>query len=161
MPTKLYRVQLTENERIKLAALIKTRSEKSQIVRRAYVLMAADENGDKQWKDEQIRQVYGVSIRTIERLRERFVLEGLKKALEGKKREVFREKIFTGEVEAKLVALRCSEPPRGYSRWTLQLLADKMIELEHVEHISDESVRQLLKKCHQTVARQKLGDSGS
>ena len=161
MPAKLYRVQLTEAERNDLALLIKTRSEKSQVVKRAYVLMAADENGEKKWKDEQIRQAYGVSIRTIERLRERFVMEGLKKALEGKKREVFREKIFTGEVEAKLIALRCSEPPVGYSRWTLQLLADKMIELEYVEHISNESVRQLLKKCHQTVARQKLGDSRS
>lgn len=161
MPAKLYRVQLTDAERSELDSLTKRRSEKSQIVKRAYVLLAADENGEKKWKDEQIRQAYGVSIRTIERLRERFVIEGVKKALEGKKREVFREKIFTGEVEAKLIALRCSEPPEGYSRWTLQLLADKMIELEYVEHISDESVRQLLKKCHQAVADQKLGDSGS
>jgi len=161
MPTKLYHVNLTEDECNALVSLIQTRSKKSQQVKRAYVLLAADESGEKKWKDEQIRQAYQVSIRTIERLRERFVVEGLKVALEGKKREVFREKIFTGEVEAKLIALRCSDPPVGYNRWTLQLLADKMIELEYVEHISDESVRQLLKKHHQAVADQKLDNSRS
>ena len=146
MPAKIYRVHLTDSEREQLTSLIQTRSQQSQQVKRAYVLLSADENGEKGWKDEQIRQAYGVSIRSIERLRERFVLEGLTMALKGKKREVFREKYFTGEVEAKLVALRCSEPPSGYNRWSLQLLADKMIELRYVEHISHESVRQLLKK---------------
>ncbi len=123
------------------------------------MLLAADENGEKSWKDEQIRQAYGGSVRSVERLRERFVLDGLARALEGKKREVFREKHFTGEVEAKLVALRCSEPPSGYNLWSLQLLADKMIELRYVEHISHESVRQLLKKRYQTLASKELGNS--
>ena len=148
MPAKLYRVHLTEEEREELTILIQRRSQKSQQVKRSYVLLAADEHGEKCWKDKQIAQAYGVSVRSIERLRERFVLDGLERALEGKKREVFREKLFTGEVEAKLIALRCSEPPEGYNRWTLQLLADKMVELNYVEHISDESVRQLLKKRH-------------
>ena len=159
MPAKLYRVHLTNSEREELNLLIQTRSQQSQRVKRAYVLLAADEDGEKGWKDEQIRQAYGVSVRSIERLRERFVVEGLTQAIEGKKREVFREKLFTGEVEAKLVALRCSEPPSGYCRWSLQLLADKMIELNYVESISHESVRQLLKKRHQTLAGEKLGDS--
>ena len=159
MPAKLYRIHLTDLERNELTSLIQTRSNSSQQVKRAYVLLAADENGDKRWNDEQIRQAYGISIRSIERLRERFVLQGFTTALAGKKREVFREKVFTGEVEAKLVALRCSEPPDGYNRWTLQLLADKMIELSYVESISHESVRQLLKKHNQTLADQKLGHS--
>ena len=159
MPAKLYRVHLTDLEREELTLMIQTRSEKSQQVKRAYVLLAADEEGNKCWKDHQIEQAYGISIRSIERLRERFVLYGLTMALEGKKREVFREKIFTGEVEAKLIALRCSEPPKGYNRWTLQLLADQMVELRYVAHISDESVRQLLKKRHQTLAGKKLADS--
>ena len=146
MSAKLYRVHLTDLERGELTSLIQTRSQQSQQVKRAYLLLAADEDGKKGWKDEQIQQAYGISVRSIERLRERFVLEGLAMALEGKKREVFREKYFTGEVEARLVALRCSEPPSGYNRWSLQLLADKMIELNYVEHISHESVRQLLKK---------------
>ena len=148
MPAKLYRVHLTDEEREELTILIQRRSQKSQQVKRSYVLLAADENGEKRWKDKQIAQAYGVSVRSIERLRERFVLDGLERALEGKKREVFREKLFTGGVEAKLIALRCSDPPQGYNRWTLQLLADKMVELRYVEHISDESVRQLLKKRH-------------
>jgi len=161
MPSKLYRVHLTDSERETLTHLIGSRSQKSQSVKRAYILLAADEQGDKAWKDQQIAQAYGVGIRTIERLRERFVLDGLTKALQGKKREVFREKLFTGEVEAKLIALRCSEPPRGYNCWTMRLLADKMIELSYVESISHESVRQLLKKHDQALASEKLGNPRS
>jgi len=88
-----------------------------------------------------------VSIR-VERLRERFVEEGLEVALNGKKREPKREKVFDGEVEAHLIALRCSEPPAGRAQWSLRLLRDKMIELDYVETISHESVRQLLKKTN-------------
>ncbi len=159
MPAKLHRVHLTDSERERLISLIQTRSYQSQQVKRAYVLLAADEEGKKGWKDQQIEQAYGISIRSIERLRERFVLDGLTMALEGKKREIFREKLFTGDVEAKLIALRCSEPPKGYNRWTLQLLADQLVELCYVESISNESVRQLLKKCYQTLAGEELGDS--
>ncbi len=100
MPAKLYRIHLTDLERNELTSLIQTRSNSSQQVKRAYVLLAADENGDKRWNDEQIRQAYGISIRSIERLRERFVLQGFTTALAGKKREVFREKVFTGEAAA-------------------------------------------------------------
>lgn len=100
MPAKLYRVHLTDEEREELTILIQTRSQKSQQVKRSYVLLAADENGEKRWKDKQIAQAYKISIRSIERLRERFVLDGLEMALEGKKREVFREKLFTGEAAA-------------------------------------------------------------
>jgi transposase len=146
MPSKKYRVHLSQEERTYLQTLIEVRSSKSQQVKRAYVLLAADEQGDKGWKDEQIQQTYGLSRASIERLRERFVMEGFQQALAGKKREVFKEKVFTGEVEAKLIALRCSDSPKGYNRWTLQLLADEMVRLEYVEHISDESVRQILKK---------------
>ncbi|MBE9217219.1 helix-turn-helix domain-containing protein [Plectonema cf. radiosum LEGE 06105] len=146
MPAKIYRVHLSAAERAHLQELIGKRSEKSLQVKRAYILLAADEHGDKQWKDAQISEAYGIGKRTVERLRQRFVEEGLEVALQGKHREVVREKVFDGEVEAKLIALRCSGPPSGYARWTLHLLADKMIELQYVEHISHESVRQLLKK---------------
>ena len=143
-----HRVKLTESERFELVALIAHRSSKSKQVKRAYILLATDENGDKCWTDEQIREAYGSSLRTIERLRKRLVESGMRAALEGKKREVFREKILTGEVEAHLIALRCSHPPEGHARWTLHLLAEKMVELHYVEHISHESVRQLLKKTN-------------
>jgi hypothetical protein len=100
-----------------------------------------------------------LSIPSIERLPERLVSEGFQLALAGKKREVFVEKRFTGEVEAKLIALRCSPCPQGYQRWTLQLLADEMVRLQYVDGISDESVRQLLKKRDEALASQELGNS--
>ena len=146
MPSKKYRVHLSEQEQSTLQALIANRKSSSCAVKRAYVLLAADENGDKRWTDLQIQQTYGLSRPSIERLRERLVLEGFTIAMLGKKREIFPGKRLTGEIAAKLIALRCSACPAGYNRWTLQLLADEMVRLEYVEHISDESVRQILKK---------------
>ena len=143
---KKYRVTLTDAERQELHELIHKRSEKSIQVKRAYILLAADEQGEKNWPDEQIGFTYQVGHCLVERLRQRFVEEGLAVALQGKKREVFKEKIFDGAVEARLIALRCSEPPEGASRWTLQLLADRMVELTYVPAMSHESVRHILKK---------------
>jgi transposase len=156
MPKK-YRVQLSEAEQAELKQLISKRSSKSEQVKRAYALLAADENGEQGWTDAQIQQTYGLSIPSIERLRERLVSEGLKLALTGKKREIFVEKRFSGEVEAKLIALRCSPCPAGYQRWTLQLLADEMVRLQYVDGISDESVRQLLKKMKLNLGKSKVG----
>lgn len=146
MPSKKYHVDLRDEEQQQLKELIATRSAKAQLVKRAYVLLATDRNGEKQWKDKQIAQCYQLRTKTVENIRQRFVEEGFEIALYGKSREAVPEKVFDGEVEAKLIALRCSTPPTGYNRWTLHLLADKMVELRYVEHISHESVRQLLKK---------------
>lgn len=143
---KKYRIQLKAHEREQLEQLLQTRDAKNRQVKRAYALLAADENGDKKWTDQQIKQVYGLSIAGLERLRERLVMESFDIALLGKKREVFKEKLFTGEVEAKLIALRCSNCPQGYNRWTLQLLADQMVSLGYVEHMSHWSVGEILKK---------------
>ncbi len=154
---KKYRVQLKAEERAELVQLIESRDSKSRQVKRAYALLAADENGDKKWTDQQIKQAYGLSIAGLERLRERLVTQDLNTALLGKKREVFAEKLFTGEVEAKLIALRCSKWPEGYNRWTLQLLADQMVSLGYVEHMSDESVRLMLKKTNLSLGRSKVG----
>lgn len=148
MMAKKYRVTLTETERQELRKLIQRRSETSWAVRRAYILLAADEAGDKRWTDEQICETYGMGIRMVERTRQRFVEESFQLAVWGKKREVFQEKLFDGQVEAKLGALRCSEPPTGYAKWSMHLLADRMIELEYVKSISRESVRQILKKTN-------------
>ena len=150
---KKYRVELDAAERTRLETIIATRSNKSQQVKRAYALLAADENGDKRWSDEQIKQAYGLSIASVERLRERVVMEDVETALNGKKREVFKEKLFTGAVEAKLIALRCSGCPEGYHRWTLQLLADQMVSLGYVERMSYESVRGILKKMNLDLKR--------
>lgn len=158
---KKYKITLPTEEREKLNSIINTRSSKSPQVRRSYMLLAADENGDKQWTDEKICSSYGCTVSTIERLRKRFIEESFETALYGKKREPVQDKVLDGRVEAKLVALRCSEPPAGYQQWSLRLLADRMVALEYVEHISYESVRQLLKKHHKTLEAKKLGYSSS
>ncbi len=154
---KKYRVQLKEEDRSLLEEVIAKRDSKSRQVKRAYALLAADENGDKRWSDEQIKQAYGLSIAGLERLRQRLVMEDLATALNGKKREVFKEKLFTGEVEAKLIALRCSDCPAGYNRWTLQLLAEQMVSLNYVEQISRESVRGILKKANLNPGKSRVG----
>lgn len=144
---KIYRVELTSDERSMLTDMVRRRSRTARPVRRAFMLLKADEaEGGPAWPDWKIAESYEVSVRTVERLRERFVNEGLEVALNGKKREPKREKTFDGEVEAHLLALRCSAPPVGQAQWSLRLLRDKMIELDYVETISHESVRQLLKK---------------
>jgi transposase len=142
---KKYRVTLSEEEQTQLKDIIHKRSEKSVQVKRSYILLAADENGEG-LNDEAIRVRYRVGLRTVERIRELFVVEGLAAALQGKKRSVYKEKVFDGRVEAHLVALRCSDPPTGYQQWSMRLLAQQMVELQYVEHMSHESVRQVLKK---------------
>lgn len=143
---KKYRVNLTDGERDELQSLIIKRSPKAMPVKRAYILFAADEEGLQQWDDDRIHKTYHVAIRTIERVRKLFVEDGFNTAVYGKTREVYKDKLFDGKVEAHLVALRCSSAPSGREEWTLKLLADKMVELEYVESISYESVRQILKK---------------
>ena len=145
---KTYRVRLSAEERAGLDDLTRRRSQKAEPVKRALVLLAADESkAGPGWSDEQIADVYPVSVRTVERLRQRLVEHGLEVALHGLPRgpkQPARE--FDGATEAHLVALRCSEPPEDHARWTLQLLADEMVALDHAESMSRESVRRLLKK---------------
>jgi len=146
---KKYCVTLTDDEREHLEDLIERRSNNARPVKRAFMLLKTDQSqGAPAWTDERIAESYNVSVRTVERLRQRFVEDGFDVALYGKKREPTKEKLFDGQVEAHLVALRCSEPPEGLARWSLRLLADKMVELDYVESISHESVRQLLKKTN-------------
>lgn len=146
MPAKIYHIDLEGPEQEKLEAIVKKRKSTSEAVKRAKILLAADRNGDKKWGDAQISQQYEVSTRTIARLRQRYVDEGLGVALNGKPRLNLHKRLFDAEVESKLVALRCSDPEGGRSGWTLQMLADKMVALDYVESISHESVRQILKK---------------
>ena len=142
---KKYIVTLPEAERAQLQSIIDKRSAKSQIVKRAYALLAADTKGAAM-SDAEIARHYRLSLRSVERLRQRWVEEGLDVALNGKPTTVFKPKKFDARVEAHLIALRCSDPPEGYERWTLQLLADQMVILGHVDQMSYESVRQILKK---------------
>ncbi len=142
-----YIVTLEKAEQEKLREVIAKRSSNSEIVKRAYILLSLDENSESQPKtDEEIRESYKVGRRTIERLRKRFVEEGFEIALKGKPQTKFREKKIDGRVEAKLVALRCSDTPDGSQKWSFRLLAETLVANGEIETISHESVRQVLKK---------------
>lgn len=154
---KKYHVTLTAEERALLEAIIGKRSEKSAVVKRAFVLLAADVNGVKQWTDSKISESYGLKTESIEKIRQRFVEDGLPTVLQGKPRSCFKPKTFDGKVEAHLIAIRCSKPPEGNKRWTLSLLQDQMIALGYVDSISDETIRLMLKKMNLSPGKRKVG----
>lgn len=142
---KKYVVTLSDEERSILHATIAKRSEKAPAVRRAYALLAADANR-LNLPDRQISERYHMTVRSLERLRQRFVEIGFQATLDGQTNYVAPPKAHDGRVEAELLALRCAEPPAGHKRWTLRLLADQMVALEYTPHMSHEAARQLLKK---------------
>ncbi|WP_246495937.1 IS630 family transposase [Methanocalculus chunghsingensis] len=143
-----YVVTLTKEERDTLEALSSKGKHSSQAVLNALILLACDEGEHQAQRstNEEISRVLNISMRKIDRVKSRFVLEGLDEALTKKKSDRIYDKKTDGDFEARLIALSCSEPPEGYSRWSLRLLADKMVELEYVDTISHEAVRQVLKK---------------
>ncbi len=105
--------------------------------------------GGPAWTDARIAEAIEVNVTTVERVRERFVEQGLEAALVRKKQDrPSRERKLDGQAEARLVALACSNPPAGRSRWTLRLLASKLVELEIVDKVGTETVRQVLKKTN-------------
>ena len=138
---KLYIINLTEEEREELTSLTTTGRHAARKVLHARILLKADEG----LIDEKISEHLNVNVRTVERVRKRCALEGITAALNPKKRPP-RDPKIDGEAEARLVLLACSEPPDGRQRWTLRLLADKLVELEVVDSVSHETVRQRLKK---------------
>lgn len=143
---KKYVVRLTSDERKELEDLVRKGQTQAYRIKHAHVLLKADAGGPV-WIDEAIAEAFCCHIRTVEGIRKRFVLQGLEAGLERKKRATPpRERILDGEKEARLIALSCSQPPQGRSRWTLELLADKMVELKVVDHISYQTVRRTLKK---------------
>jgi Homeodomain-like domain len=143
---KKYVVRLTDDERAACEEVIKTHLGKSEKLRRAQMLLKADVEGPG-WTDEQISAAIGCRVRTVENVRRQLVLEGFDAALQRKLRATPPSAPrLDGAGEAKLIALRLGKPPAGYGRWTLQLLADQLVELEVVESISPETVRQTLKK---------------
>ena len=146
---KKYRVTLTDEERHELQQRLSKGKAAARKLLHARILLKADESeGQPGWSDEAIHVALDVSISTIERVRERFVTEGLLAALEQQApRREYKRKL-DGAQEAHLVALVCGQPPEERSRWTLKLLAEKMVELEYVETVSSETVRQVLKKMN-------------
>jgi hypothetical protein len=151
-----YRLKLTAEEQTYLLGIINKKKASAKRVVRAQVLGAVAENGLNK-DDAEVSQLYGLSTKSIERLRKRCCQQGLQVALEGKKREVFKEKKLTGEVEAKLSMLACSTPPVGHGRWTLQLLADKLVALNYIDAISHTSVGVLLKKMNLNPGESRCG----
>jgi len=146
---KKYIVRLSETERGELSALVKTGKVAAYKRLHAQILLHADVGGARQgWTDEHISQACGVSRRTVERVRQRLVEQGLEAALNRAPKSGHRARRLDGEGEAHLVALMCGEPPEGRNRWTLQLLSDRLVELGQVETISLECVRQTLKKTN-------------
>jgi transposase len=154
---KKYHVDLVLAEVERLESIVKRRKSESEISKRCLILLAANRGGTKCWSDSKISTEYKVSIRTIERLRERFVQHSLDIALSGLPRLNTDKIKFDGLVEAQLVRLRCSDPPEGHSSWTLSLLADKLVSLDVVQSISRESVNRLLKKTKLSLGESKNG----
>ena len=146
MPTK-YHVNLTKEERKELEGLIRSGKSSARTQTRARILLLTDENQKKKTGTEEIATVLMCSLPTITAIRRKYVEGGLDNALYDKSRPGAVPKI-TGEVEAQLTMLACSAPPAGRSRWTLQLLADKLVELKLVESISDVAVMKRLKKMN-------------
>jgi hypothetical protein len=143
---KKYIVRLTDEERETLRGVIKRLKGSSQKVRRAQILLKADADGPG-WTDKQIAEAFGCRTKTVENIRQRLVLEGFEVALEGKRPATPpRQRVFDGEQEAKVIALRLGPPPKGFANWSLRLLAEKVVELEIVEAVSHETVRRTLKK---------------
>ena len=113
----------------------------------ARILLKADTNqADGSWTDEAISQALDISVATIERVRQRFVETSLEAALSRQVQQQRKARRLDGEQEAHLIAMTCSEAPEGYARWSLRLLAERMVELKHVESVSHETIRQTLKK---------------
>jgi hypothetical protein len=145
-----YRVTLTEEERKELEALTRRgKTHARRVIRaRALLLCDAGPNGPA-WKVANIAEALGITARTIEHLKKRFVEDGLDIALERKKREKPpREVVFDGAFEARLLALACSEAPAGYQRWTVRLLADKVVELNIASSVSHMTIQRSLKKMN-------------
>ena len=145
---KKYIVRLSEEERKELKRLIAKGKAAAYKIRHAHILLKADADGPS-WIDPRIAGAFCCHARTVEGIRRRFVEQGIEAALNRKKRAMPpRAKLLDGAQEARLIALSCSKPPKGCGRWTLHLLADRMVELEIVESISHETVRRALKKTN-------------
>ena len=143
---KKYIVCLTDEERHVLRDVVKKLKGTSQKVRRAQILLKADADGPN-WTDKKIAEAFSCRTKTVENIRQRLVTDGFEIALNGKKRDTPpRQKLLDGEQEAKVIALRLGEPPKGFANWTLRLLAKQVVELEIVDSVSHETLRKTLKK---------------
>jgi len=156
---KKFIVTLTAEERKHLTGVTSKGKHRSQKLLNALTLLACDEgeHQKKRSKNEEIARVLNTSMRKIDRVKKRFVIDGLDIALHGRKGSRVYDKKADGDFEAHLVALSCSDPPEGFSRWTLRLLAEKVVELDYIDNISHETVRRVLKKTNLSLGSEKGG----
>ena len=144
---KIYKITLTKEEITELKDLTQKGKRNARVIKNALILLNADEGKyGRAKKDEEIADFLDVTVRTIENVRKRFIEDGFEAALSGKPKEREYKYKIDGEAEAHLIALSCSEPPKGFARWSLRLLADQMVELNYIDDISHETVRRVLKK---------------
>ena len=144
-----YKVILTKQERTQLKAIVSKGKHSSMQYRNACILLGCDEGeyGQKV-SNEQIAQVLQINTKTVERLKQRFVEDSFEACIDRKPYPTKQRIKIDGDFEAHLIAISCSEAPSGHARWSLRMLADKMVELKYAESISHESIRQVLKKTN-------------
>lgn len=144
-----YKITLSKTEHEQLIDIISKGTHSSQLYRTAYILLNSDEGkyGDK-IIGQAISKVLKVSMRMIDRVKQRFIEDGFEACLERKPSEQPKERKVDGDLEAHLIALSCSKAPKGFSRWSLRMLADKVVELKYAESISYETIRKVLKKTN-------------
>jgi transposase len=154
---KKYVVRLTEEERSRLETLVRRGRAHTRKLLYARILLKADANGPDRWTDERIAEAFEISTATVARERRRYCEDGLEVALMPKKPGRPRRRVLDGRAEAHLLALACSGAPEGRERWSMRLLADRMVELGHVEAVSYETVRRALKKTASTLTSRASG----
>jgi hypothetical protein len=159
MPKIKYRLSLTPQEREELEAIVRKGKHSAQKVLNALILLNCDEQAPtrRTLKEQQIADVLNISAMKLHRVKQRFVDEGLEVALNGHKGIRTYEKKADGEFEAHLVALSCSTPPPGHARWSLRLLADKVVELQYIDSVSYETIRRVLKKTNSNPGKKSAG----
>lgn len=159
MPKIKYRLSLTAQERVELGTIVKKGKHSSHKVLNALILLNCDEQAPtrRTLKEQQIADVLNISAMKLHRVKQRFVDEGLEVALNGHRGIRTYEKKADGEFEAHLVALSCSTPPPGQARWSLRLLADKVVELQYIDSVSYETIRRVLKKTNSNPGKRSAG----
>jgi hypothetical protein len=157
---KRYRVTLERQEREMLEQTTRKGSHQSQKVINALILLNCDEGkfNERRARGEDVAEILRISLRKVDRVKKRFVEEGLEAALGGRqgRRSTYARKA-DGDFEARLIALSCSKPPKGYAQWSLRLLADRAVALDYIDSVSYETVRRILKKTRSNCGNRSVG----
>jgi transposase len=154
-----FKVTLTEEEREKLLSYTRKGCHTAKKVVHSLILLNVDQgiHFETHQTNEEVCKVLKIGMRTIDRIKQRFVIEGFDAALGVAPSSRIYQKKIDGETEARLISIACSEPPKGFGKWSLRLLADRMIELDYVDEISHETVRKVLKKANLNFGKSKDG----